>query len=161
MSKKHWKMVINSNSSNSIRNLIDYLVKTEFLIIGQLRKKRHRTHKYANNIGKKEEQAKNCDHIFYGLGHNTIFLRKNDISIKMHHDWCALREFVIGRPLVVDFSFAQQIKSQKAIKSLMREAALAIKVLCTSCSDVLDLNLSIAARLTERRGRPMLSTSRV
>ena len=128
MAKKHWKMVINSHSSNSIRNLIDYLVKTEFLIIGQLRKKRHRTHNYENNIGKKEERAKNCDHIFYGLGHNTIFLRKNDISIKMHHDWCALREFVIGQPLVVDFSFAQQIKSQKAIKSLIREAALAIKV---------------------------------
>jgi hypothetical protein len=81
------------------------------------------------DVGKKakEDEIAECDHIYYGLGHNTIYLRKSDSAMREHYHWQVMREFHIGTPLIVDFSYLEKIKSKQYKKGLIyNEASRAI-----------------------------------
>ena len=126
---KDLKLAVKSHSRNSLRNLVIYLNNISYQRIKNIRKKRSRSAKHPEASVKKKEEAENCDHIFYGLGHNSIFLRLNENTIKKHHAWNVWREHIIGQPLVVDFSYLSKLRNNKAFKSMiMNEAAYAVKV---------------------------------
>merc|ERR1712110_1012591 len=81
------------------------------------RKKRCRSVKHPEASLKKKEDAQNCDHIFYGLGHNSIMLRLNENTIKKREAWNVWREHIIGQPLVVDFSYLSKLRNNKASRA--------------------------------------------
>ena len=126
---KDLKLVVKSHSKNSLRNLVGYLNNLSYQKIKSIRKKRCRSAKHPEASLKKKEEAQNCDHIFYGLGHNSIMLRLNENTIKKREAWNVWREHIIGQPLVVDFSYLSKLRNNKAFKSMiMNEAAYAVKV---------------------------------
>ena len=126
---KDLQLAVKSHSKNSLRNLIEYLNHLSYQKLKNIRKKRCRSAKHPAASLKKKEEAQNCDHIFYGLGHNSIMLRLNDLTIKKQEAWNVWREHIIGQPLVIDFSYLSKLRNNKAFKSMiMNEAAYAVKV---------------------------------
>ena len=128
ISKKNLMDITKASSKNGIRKYFDYMNEVEWSKLKTIRLKRHRQSRHAPGVKRKQEEVENCKHIYYGLGHNTINLRLNDNTVDKYHNWSAWRQFILGQPLVVDFSYLSQIKSHKHIKSMVRqEAAHAVK----------------------------------
>ena len=126
---KDLKKAVKCHSKNSLRNLKEYLNAISYQKIKNIRRKRCRSALHPVGSQKKIEDAENCEHLFYSLGHNSIMLRLNDATIKRHDAWNAWREHAIGQPLVIDFSYLSSLKNNKAFKSMiMNEAAYAVKV---------------------------------
>jgi len=95
--------------------------------VNLIRKRITQSTEYEGKKAKSDEAAE-CDHIYYGLGHNAIFIRKSEMSMKEHYHWQVMREFVIGTPLIVDFSYLEKIKSRQYIKGLIHnEACVAMR----------------------------------
>ena len=125
---KDLKLAVKSHSKNNLRHLVGYLNNLSYQKIKDIRIKRYRSAKLPEASRKKKEDAENCDHIFYGLGHNSFMIRLNDNTIKKQEAWNVWREHIIGQPLVVDFSYLSKLKNNKAFKSMiMNEAAYAVK----------------------------------
>ena len=126
---KDLKLVVKSHSKNSLRHLVVYLNNLSYQKIKNIRKKRCRSAKHPEASLKKKEEVQNCEHIYYGLGHNAIMLRLNENTVKKRDAWNVWREHIIGQPLVVDFSYLSKLRNNKAFKSMIRnEAAYAVKV---------------------------------
>ena len=126
---KDLTLAVKSHSKNSLRNLVGYLNNLSYQKIKNIRIKRCRSSKFPEASRKKKEEAENCDHIFYGLGHNCFMLRMNENTIKKRDAWNVWREHIIGQPLVVDLSYLSKLRNNKAFKSMiMNEAAYAVKV---------------------------------
>lgn len=126
---KDLTLAVKSHSKNSLKNLVGYLNNLSYQKIKKIRIKRCRSSTFPEASRKKKDEAENCDHIFYGLGHNCFMLRLNENTIKKRDAWNVWREHIIGQPLVVDFSYLSKLRNNKAFKSMiMREAAYAVKV---------------------------------
>ena len=81
-----------------------------------------------DRIQEREEAIKGEDHLFYGLGHNSIRIRMSETMMKAELDWRVWREFAINStPLVVDFSYLSQINNLAKKRSLIQsEGRLAL-----------------------------------
>ena len=128
LERKNLIDITKANSKNGIRKYLDYMNDVEWNKLKSIRLKRYRQSNHAPGVKRKQEEIDNCSHIYYGLGHNTINLRLNDSTVDKHHNWSAWRQFILGQPLVVDFSYLSNLKSYKHIKSMIRqEAAHSVK----------------------------------
>jgi hypothetical protein len=83
--------IANISSSNGYKRFIDFLVSKEFSNINKLIKKR--SVEKLSEIRSQEamEYISRTKHIYYGLGHNTIFLRFNDKTLDHFYNWQAVR----------------------------------------------------------------------
>ena len=74
------------------------------------------------------DKIKNNDHIAYGLGHNTIFLRKYPREMEKVEKYKVIREFhEWGQPLVIDLSFVKNMSMQQVKSLFYREINFAFK----------------------------------
>ena len=124
---KHLKEIAQNDKVSHMKKYMIYMNTTWDREKTDRIKKRRKQYfeKDAKNL--KQEQSENCNHIFYGLGHNTIFLRLNEMAIRNHANWNAIREYQLGNPLVVDFSYMSKLKNKKFLKKLIfNETALAV-----------------------------------
>jgi len=125
---KDLKEISELQNQNRIRKHIHYLNSNWFKKHKETIRKRKNTANKAGATNKKKQEMEECEHIYYGLGGNIIQLRINDDHMKRFYNWQGVREFSIGTPLVVDFSYLKNIKSNKNVKGVIdREANLAIQ----------------------------------
>ena len=74
------------------------------------------------------DNLKNNNHIAYGLGHNTIFLRKYPRDMDKFEQYKVLREFhEWGQPLVIDLSFIKNLSMQQVKSLFYRELNFGFK----------------------------------
>jgi len=118
--------ITKTHNRNATKNYIVHLMKKQIMKMQRLRQRRYAHHKTQPSIERKLAEIEECNHIYYGLGENTILMRLPDQHMKRHFDWCGWREHIYGQPLVIDFSYLSNIKSLKHRKSMMKmEAAQA------------------------------------
>ena len=67
----------------------------------------------------KKDKEKEGGHIYYGLGANVIHIRLNKARVLHQENWNAIRAFQYSTPLIIDFSYFKEMKSQKHIKSMI------------------------------------------
>jgi len=119
--------ITKTHNRNATRGYIVHLMKKQIAKMQRLRQRRFAHHKTHPAIERKQAEIEECNHIYYGLGENTILMRLPDQHMKRHYDWCGWREHIYGQPLVIDFSYLSNIKSLKHRKSMMKmEAAQAM-----------------------------------
>jgi len=127
ISDKDLVNVTRTHNRNGTKKYIDYIMGVEIQKLKQLRKKRYSMHNEKFEIERRQKEIDQCDHLYYGLGENTIHMRIPEQIIKKHFDWCGWREHIHGQPLVVDFSYMSNIKNIKHRKSMIKtEAAHAV-----------------------------------
>ena len=122
---KDLKQIAKINSRNGHQKFINFLNKR---LGQQLTDQRLKSHSRANEKERIQERKKAIeenDHIFYGLGQNTIKLRLSDSNMKRELDWKVWREFALNStPLVVDFSYLNNIKNFSKTKSLIQREGI-------------------------------------
>ena len=91
-----------------------------------IRKRKVQVH-HPEKVNQKKEDMETCEHLYYGLGGNIIQLRIAEEHFRRFYNWQGVREFSIGTPLVVDFSYVKNIQSKRHVKGVIgKEANLAI-----------------------------------
>ena len=122
------KQIAELFSVRGITKYISFMNITYGKRMAEVLRKRRSQFIESSEINKKVQSAADCNHIFYGLGHNAIHIRLSESTIKKHMDWQAMREYQIGNPLVVDFSYLSKLKSQQHVKKMIHnEATYAIQ----------------------------------
>lgn len=112
--------ISNIESINGYKRFIDFLLSKEFGNLNKLIKLRSTEKVSELRVREAQEYISRTKHIYYGLGHNTIFLRFSDRTMTQYFNWMAVREFnEWGIPLVVDMSFFSNIKNRVNAKSLV------------------------------------------
>ena len=83
--------ISNIESSNGYKRFIDFLVSKEFGQLNKLIKKRSLEKLSELRSREVQDYISRTNHIYYGLGHNNIFLRFNDKSMDNFYNWQAVR----------------------------------------------------------------------
>ena len=92
---------------------------------------RWKSHSRANEkerVQARKEAIEENNHIFYGLGQNTIRLRLSETNMKRERDWRVWREYALNStPLVVDLSYLENIKNYSKTKSLIQSEGIFVR----------------------------------
>lgn len=117
---KDLKQIVKINSRNGYEKFINYLNKRLSVKMKEERLKSHSRANEKERVQAKKEAIEENNHLFYGLGQNTIRLRLSETNMKKELDWRVWREFALNStPLVVDFSYLNNIKNFSKTKSLI------------------------------------------
>lgn len=65
-------------------------------------------------------EEKNGPHLYYGLGGNVIQLRLNKATELHRNNWNAIRAFQHSTPLVIDFSYYNQMTNFRHARSMIQ-----------------------------------------
>ena len=116
------------DNRGSIVKTIKYIHEKHIVELKHFIEKKARQSKGAAKKQARLDALKNSNHIVYGLGHNTIFMRKYPRDIEKIEKNKVLREFnEWGQPLVIDLSFLKNMSMQQVKSLFYREMNFALK----------------------------------
>ena len=122
---KDLKQIVKITSRGGHQKFINYL---NARLNQQMKDQRWKSHSRANEkerVEARKEKIEKNDHIFYGLGQNTIKLRLSETNMKRDLDWKVWREYALNStPLVVDFSYLDKVKNISKTKSLIQKEGI-------------------------------------
>ena len=124
---KDLKDIVKIKSRNGHRKFLNFLNTRIQDDMKDMRRKSYSKSKHDVRVKSKQTAVAETDHIYYGLGHNTIMLRLSDQTLKKELDWRVWREFSLGSsPLIVDFSYVSNIQNNMRVKSLVQTEGIVI-----------------------------------
>ena len=122
---KDLKQIGKINSRGGHLKFINYLNKRLSQQLTDLRWKSHSRANEKERVQARKEAIEENDHIFYGLGQNTIRLRLSETNMKRELNWRVWREYALNStPLVVDLSYLKDIKNYSKTKSLIQSEGI-------------------------------------
>jgi len=124
---KDLKEISGLRNQNQMKKHINFLNSNWFKKNKDTIRKRKTQMHHPEKKNQKKEDMKTCEHLYYGLGANIIQLRLGEDHFRRYYNWQGIREFNIGTPLVVDFSYIKDLHSKRHVKGVInKEANLAI-----------------------------------
>jgi len=120
--------LLEHDNRSVIVKTINYLYESHVTNMKEFINKRARQAKGDEKKKEYQELKLNNNHIIYGLGHNTIFLRRYEKDIETAEKNKLLREHnEWGQPLVIDLTFLKNMSMQQAKSLFFRELNFAFK----------------------------------
>ena len=120
--------LLEHDNRSVIVKTINYLYESHVTNMKEYINKRARQAKGEEKKKEFHEMKKNNNHIIYGLGHNTIFLRRYERDIETVEKNKQLREHnEWGQPLVIDLTFLKNMSMQQAKSLFFRELNFAFR----------------------------------
>ena len=125
LSLEQWKELLQLPSLSKRRKYLTFLFKLEMIKMNKKQKKvEDKMRKEAERASEKEEEKESDrpEHIQYGLGKNTIFLKIYDTKIDQYHNSKMLTASIFDQPIVYDLSYDQNMTSaeqRNAAKQLL------------------------------------------
>ena len=106
VSADDWSELLRLGSYSARRKYLGYLFKREKSRQGDVSKRKQRAEERRERMAQPPPQT---GHIRYGLGHNSIFHRITDTTIKSWQEQRLLTAMQFGQPLVLDLSFEKHM----------------------------------------------------
>lgn len=124
---EHWKELLLLSSISKRRKYLIYLFKTEMTRLNRKQKKEEvKTQKEADREAEREaEKSKDpsdVEHIKYGLGNNTIFLKIYDSKVDHFHNSKMMQASLFENPVIYDLDYEEHMtlaEQKNAAKQLL------------------------------------------
>jgi len=113
LSLDHWNDLFRLNSRRSREKHLKFLHMNEMIRLKEKAKKEAKRIAKAAFLAELADKPKEEDHMNYGLGKNTLFLRKYDSSIDHFHNTKCIQAQIFDNPLIFDMSYNQHMTAME------------------------------------------------